>query len=59
MSDKEDFDWSVDVWSIGAIMYLLITGGVDGADDEAHFEPFDFREGIWYDLEECMMDFVK
>ena len=30
-----------DVWSIGAILYLLITGGVN---DKRHEEKFDFRE---------------
>ena len=44
-----------DVWSIGAILYLLITGGVN---DKRHEEVFDFHENIWFNVSEEMKDFM-
>ena len=44
-----------DVWSIGIILYLLITGGVT---DKRHEEKFDFEEAIWFNISEEMKEFM-
>ena len=43
------------MWSIGAILYLCITGGVT---DKRHEEYFDFREQVWYNVSEELKDFM-
>jgi len=40
-------DWGADIWSIGQILYLLITGGVDEEEQGDHVERRDFAEPIW------------
>ena len=44
-----------DVWSIGAILYLLTTGGTL---DKKHEEHWDFHEPIWYGTSEELKDFL-
>ena len=44
-----------DVWSIGTILYLLITGGVT---DKRHEERFDFSEEVWFNVSEELKDFM-
>jgi len=44
-----------DVWSIGVILYLLITGG---ANDKKHEEQFDFKEQQWLSVSEELMEFM-
>ena len=44
-----------DVWSIGSIIYLLITGGVT---DKRHEEFFDFNEDIWFNVSEELKEFM-
>lgn len=44
-----------DVWSIGIIIYLLITGGVT---DKRHEEFFDFSEPIWFNISEELKEFM-
>ena len=44
-----------DVWSIGAILYLLVTGGVT---DKRHEEFFDFKEQVWYNVSNELKDFM-
>lgn len=44
-----------DVWSIGTILYLLVTGGVT---DKRHEERFDFSEDVWYNVSEELKDFM-
>ena len=44
-----------DSWSIGVLIYLLITGGVM---DKRHEEFFDFKEPIWFNISEELKDFV-
>ena len=45
-----------DLWAIGTMLYLLITGGVD---NKRHEEYFDFKEEIWFNVSEEMIDFMK
>ena len=53
-------NWKADVWSIGTILYLLVTGGVEDTGRRCtHKEPRDFREPIWYNLPVFMLDFMK
>lgn len=40
-------DWGGDIWSVGQILYLLITGGVDEEITGDHVERRDFMEPIW------------
>ena len=49
----------MDIWSIGVILYLLVTGGADDCEQRMHKEHFDFREGIWDDIDETFRDFVE
>lgn len=44
-----------DVWSIGIIIYLLVTGGVT---DKRHEEFFDFKEAIWFNISEELKEFI-
>lgn len=44
-----------DVWSIGILLYLLVTGGVT---DKRHEEFFDFKEAIWFNISEEMKEFM-
>ena len=43
------------MWSIGIILYLLVTGGVN---DKRHEEHFDFKEPIWYNVSEELKEFM-
>lgn len=44
-----------DIWSLGTILYLLVTGGVN---DKRHEETFDFTESVWFSVGEELKDFV-
>lgn len=44
-----------DVWSIGVMLYLLVTGGVT---EKRHEEFFDFKESIWHSISEEMKEFI-
>jgi len=44
-----------DVWSIGALLYLLTTGGTL---DKKHEEHWDFREAVWYSSSEEFKEFL-
>ena len=52
-------DWKVDVWSIGQILYLLVTGGVDAAEQGNHYERRDFMEPIWPNVDKSLTDFIE
>ena len=44
---QSKFDWKVDVWSIGVILYLLVTNGVNPEIAGGYAEHFNFMEPIW------------
>ena len=44
-----------DVWSIGAILYLMVTGGTT---DKKHEEMWDFSESAWHDVCEELKEFM-
>ena len=45
-----------DIWSIGTILYLLITGGVQ---DRIHGEKFDFNEPVWQNCSDELKEFIE
>ena len=46
-----------DIWSIGTILYLLITGGIK--DKKWYAEKFDFKETQWQFVTQELTDFIK
>ena len=44
-----------DIWSVGAILYLLVTGGVT---DKRHEEFFNFKETVWLNVSEELKEFM-
>ena len=47
-----------DIWSVGQIIYCLMTGGVDPNRRGSLEESRDFREVIWYSCERHVREFV-
>mmetsp|Transcript_24990 Transcript_24990/g.31206 ORF Transcript_24990/g.31206 Transcript_24990/m.31206 type:complete len:132 (+) Transcript_24990:633-1028(+) len=45
-----------DVWSIAAILYVMVTGG---SQEKRPSENFDFSEAIWLDVSEELKLFLK
>mmetsp|Transcript_34 Transcript_34/g.72 ORF Transcript_34/g.72 Transcript_34/m.72 type:complete len:136 (+) Transcript_34:649-1056(+) len=56
---QDEFDWKVDVWSIGAILYLLITGGVKPELTGNYKEPRNFMEPIWTAVDSYLREFIQ
>ena len=44
-----------DVWSVGAILYLMITGGRTG---KRPTEKFEFKEGVWETVSKKLKNLV-
>ena len=44
-----------DIWSIGAIIYLLITGGTT---EKRHEEDWSFKESVWFSTSEEIKAFL-
>ena len=56
----EDFDWKVDIWSIGTILYLLITNGVNPTLPRRDYsEHFNFMEHIWNAVGDHVKEFME
>ena len=51
-SSGDKFDPSCDFWSIGAILYTLVTGGATNL-------AFDFQEAAWSKMNTELRDFVE
>jgi len=59
-SHDTPFDWKVDVWSIGVILYLLITNGVDTELTGGKYaEYFNFMEPIWNAVDSHLKNFIE
>ena len=56
MISKKEISPLNDVWSIGVILYLLITGG--GSNDTNAELKFTFEEEKWNIVSDSLMDFV-
>ena len=56
---QEDFDWKVDIWSIGVILYLLITNGVNPELVSDYAEHFNFMEPIWNAVGDHVKEFMQ
>ena len=58
LSDEQCDNMSADIWSVGMIIYCLMTGGIKVERRGNYHEMRDFREEIWYTCDRNARDFV-
>ena len=57
-TDEQYDNMSADIWSVGMIIYCLMTGGIKVERRGNYHEMRDFREEIWYTCDRNARDFV-
>jgi len=57
-NDEENLDSRCDVYSFGALLYFLVTGGI-ADDSKTPLSCLDFKEEIWTNISKNLHQFIK
>lgn len=58
IKDETNLESGCDVYSFGAILYFLVTGGISD-DDLTPIQNLEFKEEIWTKVSKNLHEFVK